>query len=139
MQQHLCESAQNLSAEGAFASTLHSSFESYVCVTTVLSIQMLVQHFSGGYSIFTCWSVWDMMWNMNPLISGEQPGAKPCMSEQQLHSFRRREEMQGFWSRLSVADSFLLINPALGISQQFCVSETRFLGMSAEGKGCFFC
>lgn len=99
-----------------------------ICITTVLSIQMLVQHFSGGYSFFTCWSVWDMMrhlWNMNPLITGEQPGAKPGMSEQ-LHSCRRGEGMQAFWSRLSVTGSFLLINPVLGISQQFCVSETLF-------------
>lgn len=119
----------------------HSSLRFWIiCLTTVLSIQMLVQHFSGGYSIFACRSVWAMLWplwNMNPLINGEQPGAKPCMSEQQLHSCRRGEELQGFWSRLSVADSFLLINPAPGTSQQFCV-RIPFLGLSTEGKGCVF-
>lgn len=99
-----------------------------ICITTVLSIQMLVQHFSGGYGFFTCWSVWDVMqhlWNMNPLITGVQPGAKPGMSEQ-LHSCRKGGWMQAFWSRLSVTGSSLLISPAPGISQQFCVSKTLF-------------
>lgn len=110
------------------------------CITTVLSVQMLVQHFSGGYSCFTCWSVWDMMrhlWNMNPLITGEQPGAKPCMSAQ-LHSWRRGEGMQVFWSRLSVTDSFLLINPAFGISQQFCVPGTLFWACLQWARAVFF-
>lgn len=110
-----------------------------ICITTVLSIQMLVQHFSGGYGFFTCWSVWDVMqhlWNMNPLITGVQPGAKPGMSEQ-LHSCRKGGWMQAFWSRLSVTGSSLLISPAPESHSNF-VCQKPFSRLAYREQGLWF-
>lgn len=120
-QQRLCKSAHTwLQQLCLFGLSTHKSPFWFMCIRAVLPFKYGCSSsavVTGGLfftvSLSQVWS--DICATHILLITGEQPEATPCAS-QQLHSLSRGEGTQHFWPRVSVADSFLTVNPALWIS-----------------------
>lgn len=121
-QQHLCESAQNLTAEVAFILPLHSKRHilihvrnhNSVCLNAGLTVQRWLQFFY----LLVC-----LGYDATSVKQASSKNWRAAWSK--TRSLRRGEGMQVFRCRLSVAVSFLMIDPVLWISAP-CMSETPF-------------